>query len=144
MKRLNISIDLHWMWDPSHISCGGIFWLGNILATTYPKYPNNCKWHNKTRSEHLTSRKAMHWQPASCFNIFLQKMYKYIFLIYFKHTMFILSLLQLLACVSMISWKFVLKQGNVFGQILTFTLLYGSLYSTYMWTGNKSSNTYSQ
>uniref|UniRef100_A0A672T2X0 G protein-coupled receptor 155 n=1 Tax=Sinocyclocheilus grahami TaxID=75366 RepID=A0A672T2X0_SINGR len=46
-----------------------------------------------------------------------------------------LILAQLLACVSMMLWKFVVKQGNVFGQILTFTLLYGSLYSTYMWTG---------
>ncbi|XP_073707682.1 lysosomal cholesterol signaling protein [Garra rufa] len=46
-----------------------------------------------------------------------------------------LFLAQLVACISMISWKFVLKQENAFGQILTFTLLYGSLYSTYMWTG---------
>ncbi|XP_050968225.1 integral membrane protein GPR155 [Labeo rohita] len=46
-----------------------------------------------------------------------------------------LFLAQLLVCVSMILWKFVLKQGSMFGQILTFTLLYGSLYSTYMWTG---------
>ncbi|KAK7154960.1 hypothetical protein R3I93_009797 [Phoxinus phoxinus] len=46
-----------------------------------------------------------------------------------------LFLAQLLVCVSMILWKFVLKQGDMFGQILTFTLLYGSLYSTYMWTG---------
>ncbi|XP_067315249.1 lysosomal cholesterol signaling protein isoform X2 [Pseudorasbora parva] len=46
-----------------------------------------------------------------------------------------LFLAQLLACVSMILWKFVLKQGKVSDQILTFTLLYGSLYSTYMWTG---------
>uniref|UniRef100_A0A671KL82 Integral membrane protein GPR155-like n=1 Tax=Sinocyclocheilus anshuiensis TaxID=1608454 RepID=A0A671KL82_9TELE len=55
-----------------------------------------------------------------------------------------LILAQLLACVSMMLWKFVVKQGNVFGQILTFTLLYGSLYSTYMWTGNESSHTYSK
>ncbi|XP_051987092.1 integral membrane protein GPR155-like [Xyrauchen texanus] len=42
---------------------------------------------------------------------------------------------QLLVCMSMILWKFVTHQGNVWCQILTFTLLYGSLYSTYMWTG---------
>uniref|UniRef100_A0A673MX13 Integral membrane protein GPR155-like n=1 Tax=Sinocyclocheilus rhinocerous TaxID=307959 RepID=A0A673MX13_9TELE len=49
----------------------------------------------------------------------------------------IVSLITLVSvsCVSMMLWKFVLKQGNAFGQILTFTLLYGSLYSTYMWTG---------
>ncbi|XP_059416747.1 integral membrane protein GPR155 [Carassius carassius] len=46
-----------------------------------------------------------------------------------------LFLAQLLACVSMMLWKIFLKQGNTFGQILTFTLLYGSLYSTFMWTG---------
>uniref|UniRef100_A0A671TBX8 Integral membrane protein GPR155-like n=1 Tax=Sinocyclocheilus anshuiensis TaxID=1608454 RepID=A0A671TBX8_9TELE len=53
-----------------------------------------------------------------------------------------LFLAQLLACVSMMLWKIFLKQGNVFGQILTFTLLYGSLYSTYIWTGNESSHTH--
>uniref|UniRef100_A0A671KL77 Integral membrane protein GPR155-like n=1 Tax=Sinocyclocheilus anshuiensis TaxID=1608454 RepID=A0A671KL77_9TELE len=58
----------------------------------------------------------------------------------------IVSLIALVSvsCVSMMLWKFVVKQGNVFGQILTFTLLYGSLYSTYMWTGNESSHTYSK
>lgn len=45
-------------------------------------------------------------------------------------------LLQLLVCVSMSLWKFVVQQENVLGQILTFTLLYGALYSTYVWTGN--------
>ncbi|XP_065096324.1 lysosomal cholesterol signaling protein isoform X3 [Paramisgurnus dabryanus] len=42
---------------------------------------------------------------------------------------------QLLTCVWMIIWKFVLEQGSAFGQIVIFTLLYGCLYSTYMWTG---------
>uniref|UniRef100_A0A8B9LU55 G protein-coupled receptor 155b n=1 Tax=Astyanax mexicanus TaxID=7994 RepID=A0A8B9LU55_ASTMX len=46
-----------------------------------------------------------------------------------------LFLAQLLVCVSMILWKFVVHQDNVLAQILTFTLLYGSLYSTYVWTG---------
>ncbi|XP_072539705.1 lysosomal cholesterol signaling protein isoform X3 [Salminus brasiliensis] len=46
-----------------------------------------------------------------------------------------LFLAQLLVCVSMILWKFVVKQDSVLAQILTFTLLYGSLYSTYLWTG---------
>nr|XP_055070170.1 integral membrane protein GPR155 isoform X2 [Misgurnus anguillicaudatus] len=41
----------------------------------------------------------------------------------------------LLTCVWMIIWKFVLEQGSAFGQIVIFTLLYGCLYSTYMWTG---------
>ena len=36
----------------------------------------------------------------------------------------------------MILWNFVVHQDNVLGQVLTFTLLYGSLYSTYIWTGS--------
>ncbi|XP_062852938.1 lysosomal cholesterol signaling protein [Trichomycterus rosablanca] len=46
-----------------------------------------------------------------------------------------LFLAQLLVCLAMSVWKFVNQKDNVLGQILTFTLLYGSLYSTYMWTG---------
>ncbi|XP_036425835.1 integral membrane protein GPR155 isoform X1 [Colossoma macropomum] len=46
-----------------------------------------------------------------------------------------LFLAQLLVCVSMILWRFVVHQENMLAQILTFTLLYGSLYSTYLWTG---------
>ncbi|KAK2857454.1 hypothetical protein Q7C36_005373 [Tachysurus vachellii] len=46
-----------------------------------------------------------------------------------------LFLAQLLVCVSMTLWRFVVQQENVLGQILTFTLLYGALYSTYIWTG---------
>ncbi|KAF3707975.1 Integral membrane protein GPR155 G-protein coupled receptor PGR22 [Channa argus] len=47
-----------------------------------------------------------------------------------------LFLAQFLVCVSMILWNFLVKQDdNVIGKILTFTLLYGSLYSTYIWTG---------
>ncbi|XP_046712392.1 integral membrane protein GPR155 isoform X4 [Silurus meridionalis] len=46
-----------------------------------------------------------------------------------------LFLAQLLVCVSMSVWKFAVQQENVLGQSLTFALLYGALYSTYMWTG---------
>uniref|UniRef100_A0A7N8YDN2 G protein-coupled receptor 155b n=1 Tax=Mastacembelus armatus TaxID=205130 RepID=A0A7N8YDN2_9TELE len=47
-----------------------------------------------------------------------------------------LCLAQFLVCVSMILWNFLVKQqDNLLGKILTFTLLYGSLYSTYIWTG---------
>ncbi|KAM9366011.1 lysosomal cholesterol signaling protein [Pholidichthys leucotaenia] len=46
-----------------------------------------------------------------------------------------LFLAQFLVCVSMILWNFLVKQDdNLLGKILTFTLLYGSLYSTYVWT----------
>ncbi|XP_037536299.1 integral membrane protein GPR155 [Nematolebias whitei] len=47
-----------------------------------------------------------------------------------------LFLAQFLVCVSMILWNCLVKQeDNLFGKTLTFTLLYGSLYSTYIWTG---------
>ncbi|XP_015236870.1 PREDICTED: integral membrane protein GPR155-like [Cyprinodon variegatus] len=47
-----------------------------------------------------------------------------------------LFLAQFLVCVGMILWNFLVKQqDNLLSKILTFTLLYGSLYSTYIWTG---------
>uniref|UniRef100_A0A8C9Z9V6 G protein-coupled receptor 155 n=1 Tax=Sander lucioperca TaxID=283035 RepID=A0A8C9Z9V6_SANLU len=47
-----------------------------------------------------------------------------------------LFLAQFLVCVSMVLWNFLVKQeNNLLSKILTFTLLYGSLYSTYIWTG---------
>uniref|UniRef100_A0A8B9KNZ6 G protein-coupled receptor 155 n=1 Tax=Astyanax mexicanus TaxID=7994 RepID=A0A8B9KNZ6_ASTMX len=48
----------------------------------------------------------------------------------------IVSLFALLGvCVGMIAWNFVVVKDNFLGQVLTFTLLYGSLYSTYIWPG---------
>ncbi|XP_019743699.1 integral membrane protein GPR155-like isoform X2 [Hippocampus comes] len=47
-----------------------------------------------------------------------------------------LFLAQFLVCVSMILWNFLAKQqDNLAGKMLAFALLYGSLYSTYIWTG---------
>ncbi|XP_057703503.1 integral membrane protein GPR155-like [Corythoichthys intestinalis] len=47
-----------------------------------------------------------------------------------------LFLAQFLVCVSMILWNFLARQeDNLTGKMLTFVLLYGSLYSTYIWTG---------
>ncbi|XP_051936124.1 integral membrane protein GPR155 isoform X2 [Hippocampus zosterae] len=47
-----------------------------------------------------------------------------------------LFLAQFLVCVSMILWNFLAKQqDNLAGKMLVFALLYGSLYSTYIWTG---------
>nr|XP_046257695.1 integral membrane protein GPR155 isoform X2 [Scatophagus argus] len=47
-----------------------------------------------------------------------------------------LFLAQFLVCVSMILWNFLVKNDdNLLGKILTFALLYGSLYSTYIWSG---------
>lgn len=43
--------------------------------------------------------------------------------------------MQLGVCVGMIAWNFVVVQDNFVGQVLTFSLLYGSLYSTYIWPG---------
>ncbi|CAL8254527.1 unnamed protein product [Lota lota] len=47
-----------------------------------------------------------------------------------------LFLAQFLVCVSMVLWNFVVQQEDILlGKVLTFTLLYGSLYSTYIWAG---------
>ncbi|XP_061546883.1 lysosomal cholesterol signaling protein-like [Phycodurus eques] len=47
-----------------------------------------------------------------------------------------LFLAQFLVCVSMILWNFLAREeDNLTGKMLAFTLLYGSLYSTYLWTG---------
>uniref|UniRef100_A0A4W4ECJ7 DEP domain-containing protein n=1 Tax=Electrophorus electricus TaxID=8005 RepID=A0A4W4ECJ7_ELEEL len=52
--------------------------------------------------------------------------------------MFTLNLFvaQMGVCVGMIAWNFVVFKDNFAGQVLTFTLLYGSLYSTYIWPGS--------
>ena len=43
---------------------------------------------------------------------------------------------QFLVCFSMILWNFVVQQEDILlGKVLTFVLLYGSLYSTYIWAG---------
>uniref|UniRef100_A0A671PYP9 Integral membrane protein GPR155-like n=1 Tax=Sinocyclocheilus anshuiensis TaxID=1608454 RepID=A0A671PYP9_9TELE len=47
----------------------------------------------------------------------------------------IISLFALVTCVGMIAWNFMAEQDKFLGQVLTFTLLYGSLYSTYVWPG---------
>ncbi|KAE8299304.1 Integral membrane protein GPR155 [Larimichthys crocea] len=46
-----------------------------------------------------------------------------------------LFLAQFLHCIGMIVWNFVVKEDNFVGQVLTFTLLCTSLYSTYVWPG---------
>ncbi|KAK0155692.1 Integral membrane protein GPR155 [Merluccius polli] len=47
-----------------------------------------------------------------------------------------LFLAQFLVCVSMILWNFVVQQEDILlSKVLTFVLLYGSLYSTYIWAG---------
>ncbi|XP_041117758.1 integral membrane protein GPR155-like isoform X2 [Polyodon spathula] len=46
-----------------------------------------------------------------------------------------LFLAQFLTCLGMILWNFIIRQNNLIGQVLTFIILYSSLYSTYLWTG---------
>ncbi|KAM4609030.1 lysosomal cholesterol signaling protein [Polymixia lowei] len=46
-----------------------------------------------------------------------------------------LFLAQFLTCIGMILWNFVVRKDGFIGQVLTFTLLYTSLYSTYVWPG---------
>lgn len=43
--------------------------------------------------------------------------------------------LQILTCMGMILWNFVVQGDNFIGQVLTFTLLTASLYTTYLWPG---------
>ncbi|KAM4557931.1 lysosomal cholesterol signaling protein isoform 1-T2 [Odontesthes bonariensis] len=42
---------------------------------------------------------------------------------------------QLLTCIGMILWNFAVKGDSFIGQVLTFTLLCTSLYSTFVWPG---------
>ncbi|KAF3694855.1 Integral membrane protein GPR155 G-protein coupled receptor PGR22 [Channa argus] len=44
-----------------------------------------------------------------------------------------LFIAQFVTCIGMILWNFVVKEENFIGQVLTFTLLCTSLYSTYVW-----------
>uniref|UniRef100_UPI0037E7A4E8 lysosomal cholesterol signaling protein-like n=1 Tax=Semicossyphus pulcher TaxID=241346 RepID=UPI0037E7A4E8 len=46
-----------------------------------------------------------------------------------------LFLAQFITCVGMILWSFVVEVDNYIGQVLTFTMLCTSLYSTYVWPG---------
>ncbi|KYO17825.1 integral membrane protein GPR155 [Alligator mississippiensis] len=48
----------------------------------------------------------------------------------------IVSLVSLfIACIGMVTWNFIIKERDITVQILIFSLLYSSLYSTYLWTG---------
>ncbi|NXI37830.1 GP155 protein, partial [Galbula dea] len=42
---------------------------------------------------------------------------------------------QCIACIGMVVWNFIVKEKDITMQILVFIFLYGSLYSTYLWTG---------
>ncbi|XP_032640450.1 lysosomal cholesterol signaling protein isoform X3 [Chelonoidis abingdonii] len=46
-----------------------------------------------------------------------------------------LLIAQVVACIGMVIWNFIIRERNVTLQILVFILLYSSLYSTYLWTG---------
>ncbi|XP_040213652.1 integral membrane protein GPR155 isoform X2 [Rana temporaria] len=46
-----------------------------------------------------------------------------------------LLLAQLIVCIAMVLWNFIIQERNVVGQIVVFVILYGALYSTYLWTG---------
>ncbi|KAM4025727.1 lysosomal cholesterol signaling protein isoform 1-T1 [Anomaloglossus baeobatrachus] len=46
-----------------------------------------------------------------------------------------LFLAQLIVCIGMMLWNFIIKERNIVGQILVFVILYSALYSTYLWTG---------
>uniref|UniRef100_A0A669EXT0 G protein-coupled receptor 155 n=1 Tax=Oreochromis niloticus TaxID=8128 RepID=A0A669EXT0_ORENI len=53
-----------------------------------------------------------------------------------QNVSFNISIVSLiLTCIGMILWNFVVKESNFIGQVLTFTLLCTSLYSTFIWPG---------
>lgn len=63
--------------------------------------------------------------------MFLSKKFKRL-----PHTFTVhLFLAQFLTCFGMILWNFVVKEDNFVAQVLTFTLLCTSLYSTFLWPG---------
>lgn len=46
-----------------------------------------------------------------------------------------LLMAQLIVCIGMVLWNFIIQERNAVGQILVFVILYSALYSTYLWTG---------
>ncbi|XP_063069463.1 lysosomal cholesterol signaling protein [Engraulis encrasicolus] len=76
----------------------------------------------------IISSIALMWTIAV---MFLSKKYKRL-----PHLFTVNMLLaQFLSCVGMMIWNFTVEQGSFLWDTLSFTLLYGSLYSTYVWPG---------
>lgn len=76
----------------------------------------------------IVSLVALVWTIAV---MFLSKKFKRLPHLFTVH----LFLAQFLTCIGMILWNFVVKEDSFILQVLTFTLLSTSLYSTYMWPG---------
>lgn len=83
---------------------------------------------NVTFNISIVSLVALVWTIAV---MFLSKKFKRLPHLFTAH----LLLAQFLSCVGMIAWNFVVKEDNFVGQVLTFTLLCISLYSSYLWPG---------
>lgn len=83
---------------------------------------------NVTFNISIVSLVALIWTIAV---MFLSKKFKRLPHMFTVH----LFLAQSLTCIAMILWNFVVKEDNFIGQILTFTLLCTSLYSTFIWPG---------
>ncbi|XP_012707417.2 integral membrane protein GPR155 [Fundulus heteroclitus] len=76
----------------------------------------------------IVSLVALLWTVAV---MFLSKKYKRL-----PHMLTVnLFLAQLLSCVGMILWNFVVRKDNFIAQVFTFTLLSTSLYSSFLWPG---------
>lgn len=83
---------------------------------------------NVTFNISIVSLVALVWTIAV---MFLSKKFKRLPHLFTVH----LFLAQFLTCIGMIAWNFVVKEDNFIGQVLTFTLLCTSLYSSYLWPG---------
>uniref|UniRef100_A0AAX7SW69 DEP domain-containing protein n=1 Tax=Astatotilapia calliptera TaxID=8154 RepID=A0AAX7SW69_ASTCA len=101
-------------------------WLLTIRWTDPQRLMNSLQ--NVSFNISIVSLVALVWTIAV---MFLSKKFKRLPHLFTVNLFFA----QVLTCIGMILWNFVVKENNFIGQVLTFTLLCTSLYSTFIWPG---------
>lgn len=101
-------------------------WLLTIRWTDPQRLMNSLQ--NVSFNISIVSLVVLVWTIAV---MFLSKKFKRLPHLFTVHFFFA----QILTCIGMILWNFVVKESNFIGQVLTFTLLCTSLYSTFIWPG---------
>ncbi|XP_063353591.1 lysosomal cholesterol signaling protein-like isoform X2 [Pelmatolapia mariae] len=101
-------------------------WLLTIRWTDPQRLMNSLQ--NVSFNISIVSLVALVWTIAV---MFLSKKFKRLPHLFTVNLFFA----QILTCIGMILWNFVVKENNFIGQVLTFTLLCTSLYSTFIWPG---------
>ncbi|CAI5656038.1 unnamed protein product [Oreochromis niloticus] len=101
-------------------------WLLTIRWTDPQRLMNSLQ--NVSFNISIVSLVALVWTIAV---MFLSKKFKRLPHLFTVNLFFA----QILTCIGMILWNFVVKESNFIGQVLTFTLLCTSLYSTFIWPG---------